>query len=303
MSRHKSQILVVGGSGFIGRHVMRRAIEEGFVATSLSRRSHAQNPAVAHIVADLTNAAMLHEKLAGYKFDYVVNCGGYVDHRSFFKGGRSVIEGHLMGLVNLVECLDRETLKGFVNLGSSDEYGAAPAPQVENLREAPISPYSLAKLAATQFLQMMHRTEGFPATTLRLFLTYGPGQDRKRFIPQIISGCLSGEAFPTSKGDQLRDFCYIDDTVDAIFSALGTKESFGEVINIASGRPVRIRNMIEAISTSIGSGFPQYGALSYRTGENLALYADITKARDILGWSAQTDLAAGLARTIEFFKK
>ena len=70
----------------------------------------------------------------------------------------------------------------FVQIGSSDEYGNIKAPQHEESREHPISPYSIGKLASTQFLQMLHRTEGFPAVILRPFLIYGPGQDNKRFI-------------------------------------------------------------------------------------------------------------------------
>ena len=63
---------------------------------------------------------------------------------------------------------------------------------------------------------MLHRTESFPATILRLFLTYGPGQNNLRFLPQIIKGCVNNQSFPTSAGEQLRDFCYVEDVVNAI---------------------------------------------------------------------------------------
>lgn len=304
MNFKKAQILVVGGTGFIGSHVVNRAQAIGFsvVRLGLGSRPYVSD-GVENISADLSDAVELRKKLSGRKFEYVVNCGGYVDHRLLYTGGRAAIDSHFVGLINLVECIERDNLKGFVNIGSSDEYGAAPAPQIESLREAPISPYSLAKLASTQFLQMLHRTEGFPATTLRLFLTYGPGQDSKRFIPQIIAGCISGVPFPTSSGDQLRDFCYIDDTVDAIFAALDVKEGYGEVINIGSGRPVTIRRMIQDICMIVGGGFPQYGALPYRPNENRVLYADTKKAQAILGWSSRTDHADGLARTVDHFKR
>lgn len=280
---------------------MRRARERGLAVTSLGLKGRVSEGD--HIAVDLRDAEALRRSLSGRRFDHVVNCGGYVDHRAFRDGGRAMLDAHFTGLLNLVECLDRDALRSFVNIGSSDEYGAAPAPQAESLREAPISPYSMAKVAATQFLQMLHRTEGFPAATLRFFLTYGPGQDQKRFIPQIIAGCLGGSAFPTTHGEQLRDFCYIDDTVEAILAALRTPRCHGEVINVASGRPISIRSIIETICDSLGSGAPQFGALSYRSGENMALYADVTKARDLLGWSAETNLVTGLARTIESFRQ
>lgn len=278
---------------------MRRAQALGWRATSLGLRPQSQPaPSSDHIAVDLRDGLALRDRLAGQAFDYVVNCGGYVDHRLMQGGGREVLDAHFGGLLNLVEALDRDALRGLVNMGSSDEYGSAPAPQAESFREAAISPYSLAKVAATHFLQMLHRTEGFPATTLRLFLTYGPGQDRRRFIPQIVRGCLGGEAFPTSLGNQLRDFCYIDDTVDAIFAALDADTARGEVINIGSGAPVSIRQMIETICRLIGGGQPDYGAVAYRPGENMALYAEVSKARRLLGWTATTELETGLARTI-----
>ena len=131
-----------------------------------------------------------------------------------------MIDAHFRGLQNILEVLPRSRLKRFVQIGSSDEYGDAAAPQHEKLREAPISPYSLAKVACTHFLQMLHRTENFPGVTLRLFLTYGPGQDSKRFLPQIIRGCLDDRAFPASEGEQIRDFCNVHDTVLADLESL-----------------------------------------------------------------------------------
>jgi nucleoside-diphosphate-sugar epimerase len=296
--------LVVGGNGFIGHHVVNRAVQCGWQVTSLSlpRRTEGEEtpPEVRQVIADIADRETLKPTLEDAAFEYVVNCGGYIDHTPFFSGGRNVIETHLGGVLNLVQSLDRGPLRAFVSIGSSDEYGASPAPRVETQREAPISPYSFAKVAATQFLQMLHRTESFPATTLRLFLVYGPGQDERRFLPQIIRGCLENRSFPASEGQQLRDFCYVQDIVEAVFAALASPAAKGEVINIGSGQPVSIREMIEAVRKLVGQGVPLFGKIAYRRGENMELYADISKAKSLLHWEPKVTLTAGLKKTIQW---
>ena len=209
------RILVLGGTGFIGRHLVKRCLKEAASVTCLgltgisNEKKFIQNVEI--LQADVADKKQLQSTLRDKTYDYVFNLGGYIDHIQYFKGGgRRVIENHFVGLLNIIDCIDIKNLKGFVQIGSSDEYGNAPSPQNETMREKPISPYSLAKVAASHFIQMLYRTEGFPGVVLRFFLVYGPGQDDKRFLPQIVKGCLSNTEFKTSEGKQLRDFCYIN---------------------------------------------------------------------------------------------
>lgn len=300
-----NRLLVVGGNGFIGRHVVAYGVSLGLSVTSLSLSEPRGDalPSVTYVATDITDLRKLRVAMPMESFEYVVNCGGYIDHVSFFGGGRHMLEAHFSGLMNIVELLDRSVLTAFVNLGSSDEYGAMQAPQAEILREVPISPYSMGKVAATHFLQMLHRTENFPATTLRLFLTYGPGQNGRRFIPQIVSGCLQNKTFPVSGGGQLRDFCYVQDTVAAVFSALQSPAARGEVINIGSGKPVSIKKVIELVQALVGSGRPEYGVIPYRVGENMELFPDIAKAQRLLGWRPAVELKSGLQETIRWVRE
>lgn len=277
----------------------------GWEVTCLSLQSAGagNSPGVRRVSADIADGAGLKVALGNAAFEYVVNCGGYIDHALFSRGGRKALEAHYDGVLNLVETLDRDVLRAFVNIGSSDEYGSAPAPQAETQREMPISPYSLGKVAATHFLQMLHQTESFPATILRLFLTYGPGQDRRRFFPQIILGCLEGRSFPTSAGGQMRDFCFVQDTVHAVFATFASHAARGEVINIGSGQPTSIRKMIETVTRLVGRGEPQFGEIAYRPGENMELYANISKAKAVIGWEPTVTLETGLDRTIRWVKE
>jgi nucleoside-diphosphate-sugar epimerase len=101
----------------------------------------------------------------------------------------------------------------------------------------------------------------------------------------------------------LRDFCFIDDTVAGIFAALEQQPARGEVINIASGQPVSIRSVVEAIRALVGKGDPRYGEIGYRPGETMALYADISSAKKLLGWTPTVTLEEGLRRTIDSMRK
>ena len=121
-------------------------------------------------------------------------------------------------------------------------------------------------------------------------------------MPQIIRGCLSDVEFPTSEGQQLRDFCFVSDIVRAILRALESKVAEGQVFNVASGVPVTIRAIIDEVCHIVGMGRPQYGKVSYRPGENMALYADIRKTQEVLGWSPGVNLSEGLSRTISWLR-
>lgn len=298
----KDTVLVIGGTGFIGRHLTSRCLSYTPHVSILGFPERDMNPNAKFIQADMTNKDQLKNALSAGHYNYVFNCGGYIDHTPYFKGGRKVIESHYIGLLNLLDCLNRDDLKGFVQVGSSDEYGSSPAPQKETMRELPLSPYSLAKVNASHFVQMISKFEGFPGTVTRFFLVYGPGQDEKRFLPQIIKACLNKESFKSSLGIQHRDFCYIDDIADGMIAAAVSENSKGHIFNIASGKPVKIKEMIETVVKLTGGGEPQWGAHPYRKGENMELYADVSLAKEILDWEPQISLEEGLSRTIAYYK-
>ena len=232
----KEKLLIVGGTGFIGFHLAKEGIKKGFEVYSISKNPPIDKRCLSEVVyihLDLLNKENLANYIKNLEINYVVNSMGYVDHRLFKNGGDEVYQNHFSSTKNLINCLNKKNLKCFLHLGSSDEYGSNPSPQLEELRESPISPYSFAKVSTSHMLQMLYRTEDFPSIILRLFLVYGPNQNKERFIPHIIKESLKNKDYLVSPGEQIRDFCYIDDVVEAIFIALNKKNIFGEIINIA----------------------------------------------------------------------
>ena len=299
-------LLIIGGTGFIGANLSLRALKSGYkvVVLSLSTPSLEKKiNNIKYIQVDITDLDKLKEKIGGVSFDYIVNLSGYINHCNFSDGGKKVIDVHFGGLQNILQSVNLSSLKRFVQIGSSDEYGHLPAPQNEDMPESPISPYSLAKVSSTKLLQMLYSTEEIPTVILRLFLVYGPGQDAGRFMPQIIQGCLSSELFSVSAGEQLRDFCYIDDVTHGILMSLKNDKVNGKVINIASGKSIRIREVVELVQKNIGQGKANFGKIPYRIGENMALYADISKANSILRWNPVVSIEEGIKKTIDYYQR
>lgn len=299
-------ILIIGGTGFIGKHLSMSAKLKNLKITVLSKNvlnNKDKISGIEYLNQDIENFKKLNSLLNNRPFNYIVNLSGYINHSPFSISGSLVIDTHFNGLLNLIKCLNISKLKHFIQIGSSDEYGNNKAPQVETMRELPISPYALAKTSSSHFLQMLYKTEKFPVTILRLFLTYGPDQGVDRFLPFVINQCILGNRFPVSKGEQIRDFCYVSDIVDGIIKTLSKKNSFGEIINLASGNPIKIKSIISLVQEQIGNGKPDFGKIAYRKEENMALFANVAKAHNILKWKPKVVLEDGLRKTIRSYKK
>ncbi len=297
-------LLILGGNGFIGRHVAKKGIEEGYETFILSKKSPILSEkinGVNYLQIDLTSSKEL-EIIKNYKFNYVINLSGNINHCDIRNGGISVIEIHLNSLIKLISILPKDQLNGFVQIGTSDEYGNTIGPQYEDQPEQPFTPYSYAKFAASHFIKYLFRSEEFPGKVLRPFLIYGPGQKENRLIPYVIKNSLKDKTFKISSGEQLRDFLYIKDAVDVIFAALTNKSINGKIVNIGSGKPLSVRYVVETIVKIIGTGKPLFGSKIIRDGESLCLYPNIKFAKNALSWEPKYSLEEGLKDYIEFLK-
>jgi len=297
-------ILVVGGAGFIGINLVKRLLKYGARVTCLSKKNKKNkiiNKNLKYIFCDYEKFNILKKEI-NKPFEYVINLGGYIDHSKFFIRGREVIDNHFSSTINILLSLKKKKLKRYLHIGTCDEYGENISPIKEDSKEDPITSYALAKLASVNLLTMLHKTENFPATSLRLFLVYGPHQKNDRLIPQVINGCLKKNFFPVSKGIQLRDFCYVEDVINAIILSLIKKKAIGEVFNVGSGKPVSVKFIISTISKIIKRGQPQFNKIPFRKNENLKLYPSINKITKMLGWKPKINLNEGLVKTIHYYK-
>ena len=297
-------ILVIGGTGFIGFHFVKEAVKRGFKITSISLKDPLKKRYVEHVTyvkADISNQKILKKKLRG-NFDYVVNAGGYGKHPDFGKEGSKLFNSHFYGLINLLDILSFNRIKKFVQIGSSAEYGKAKSPLKENLKCYPRTPYSITKLSCTNLLRILYQEKKIPVTVLRLFQVYGPNQDNNRILPYLIKNSLKNKSFKTTKGLQVCDFCYIDDVIEAIFKCFKSKKSTGEIINIGSGKPVLIKKIILMVKKIIRKGNPIIGGLKYKKEINMSSYPSIGKAKLKLNWLPKVELYEGIEKTIKSYK-
>ena len=297
----QNKILITGGTGFIGHHLSKRCIKLGWSVTSLSSNSPKPNKiiqGVKYIKVDIRDK----KKLFKIKkdFDYIVNLAGYVDHSN----KKKTLESHYIGCKNLASLFLNKKIKKFVQVGSSIEYGKSRSPQIENKKnsQSTFSVYGKAKLLSTKYLMAIYKKEKFPATVIRLYLVYGPKQDINRVIPITIKNALLDKKFNCSTGLQFRDFIYIDDVINAILKTLKNIKTNGEIINIGSNKPVRIKDLIIRICSLVGSGKPIFGKIKLRKDEIKSLYPNINKAHKILRWRPKISLNTGLKRTIKYYK-
>ena len=189
-------------------------------------------------------------------------------------------------------------------MGSSVEYGKTKSPQKEKARLSVKnlkSTYGKAKLLATNHLIELNRKKKFPVTILRLYLTYGPKQDLNRLIPITINSCLNNKRFPCSHGIQFRDFVYIDDVVNVILKSLTNKKVRGKIINVGSGKPMKIKKIINYLKILLNGGFPEFGKIKFRKDEILKIYPNVKKSKDLLKWQAKMSFEKGIKKTIKSY--
>ena len=190
-------ILIVGGTGFIGYHLAKRAKKYNWKITSISSKRPPKKRSLSgikYLICDIGNKKKLQKKIKNKYFNYVVNLGGYVDHSKFKKTYNS----HYLGCKNLAEIFIKNYPETFLQMGSSGEYGNLKSPQKETMIckiRSVNSTYGKAKLLATKHLMKLYKEHKFPATVLRLYLTYGEKQDVNRFLPIVINSCLQNKKF------------------------------------------------------------------------------------------------------------
>jgi nucleoside-diphosphate-sugar epimerase len=302
--------VVTGGAGFIGSHLaeeLERRGERVRVVDNLStghRRNLAHLRTVEFVEGDLADLETAHRAVAGA--DYVLHQAAIPSvPRSVsdpITSNRSNIDATLHVLVAARDA----GVKRVVYAGSSSAYGDTPTlPKREDMPTNPLSPYALQKLVGEQYLQLFTRLYGLETVTIRYFNVFGPRQDPSSPYSGVISlfasALLDGRAPGIcGDGEQTRDFTYVANVVDGVLRAC-TAEASGQVINVATGGRISINQLFRTMRDLLGA--PVDAAyIEPRAGDVRDSQADITRAREVLGYEPVVTFEEGLQRTLEWYR-
>lgn len=300
----QAMILVTGGAGFIGSHLVRSLVDAGEsvrVFDNLSSgHAHHLDPLREHIdvqIGDVRDADAVAAAVEGV--DLVIHLAALISVVQSVAEPRLTHEINVTGALNVFEAARGARVRRVVLASSAAVYGdPAQVPTPEDAPKAPLSPYGLSKLMGEQYGQLYSAQYGLECVSLRFFNVYGPRQDPKSpyaaAVPIFLDRMLTGEQ-PLIYGDgtQSRDFVYVGDIVRALWTAGTAPGLGGDVFNVARGEPTTVNDLVERLGEALGVDIaPRYAPP--RPGEIRHSCADVAHFADRAGFRAATDLQTGL---------
>ena len=293
--------MVTGGAGFIGSHVVDRLVAEGdqVVVVDDLRSGREANLASVRDAVELVEADIardpIDEALSGA--DRVYHLAGMADIVPSIEQPRRYFESNVVGTFNVLEAARAANVERLVYAASSTCYGIPdeyPTPE-----SAPIDtryPYAETKYQGEELVRHWFKCYGLPTVSLRLFNVYGP-RSRAAGTYGAVFGVflaqkINGQPFTVvGDGEQSRDFTYVTDVVDAFIRA-STWPVAGEVINVASGRPQSVNRLVQLLGGDVVH-------VPKRPGEPDCTWADVTRARELLGWETNVSFEEGVSRMLD----
>lgn len=312
MIKSKKGIIVTGGAGFIGSHLARRLLEEGYrvwVIDNLATGFESNIPAGAEFIKmDISDSKSYTKMPSGENhalFHLAAQSSGEISHE---KPEVDLATNALGTLLLLRWCLENNVPR-FVYASSMAVYGDVVAlPVSERETCQPISLYGISKMTAENYVRHFSR-RGLKTTIFRMFSVYGPGQDLsnlKQGMVSIYMSFLLNKQPIVVKGskERFRDFIYIDDVVDAWVAAMDNEKTFGKTYNLGTGKKTFVWSLVEEEIRALGYDPKTYPIIYAEPtpADQFGLYADISQIKTNLNWSPKVPLAIGLEKMAKWAK-
>ncbi len=309
------KILVTGGAGFIGSHLVERCLALEHAAEVMDDFNDFYDPAIKRAnVAGFAGDVAIHEAdirdgdavlrvVKDGKFDCIVHLAARAGVRPSIRDPKLYLDTNITGTFHLLEAARQAGVPRFVNASSSSVYGVLKTlPFREDLTlNQTISPYAATKLAAEQLCSNYSHLHGLRTISLRFFTVYGPRQRPDLAIHSFTRAILEGRPIAQfGDGSTRRDYTYVDDILGGITASLGYEGQLCDVFNLGESQTTTLSELIVRIENAVGKK-----AIIERKpeqpGDVPVTFADITKARTVLGYDPKTQIAEGIPRFVEWF--
>jgi nucleoside-diphosphate-sugar epimerase len=300
------KVLVTGAAGFIGSHFTRRIMHEGdsvFAVTSPGESTERLSgilDRVSVMPVDLRDARGVQDLVSAVDPDCAVHLAWYVATGKFWMAPEN-LDCVAMSLT-LAQALAHSRCKRFLGIGTGYEYDSDYGFQSEDITpRRPGSLYGVCKNATREILQAYCQKTAMQFAWARIFHLYGPAEAEARLVPAVILALLKGQVAKCTHGEQIRDYLHVEDVVSALWAI--AKSDFCGPVNVGSGQPVKLRQMVETIARYLNREENlALGALPADPREAPLLVADVRRLANVIGWKPSITLEEGLGRTCDWWK-
>ena len=300
-------VLITGASGFLGAHVCSVMADAGWRVhaalrpSSLTDRLTALCPDARIERMNLeADAQVLADRLTELGVAAIVHSAAYgVDFRQ--SDVAEALRFNVGVPVRLVEAAALAGLSRFVHVGTSSEYGLASHAIDESTPLNPVGIYGSSKAAGLVIARERAMSLGLSFVAARTFGMYGPLEGSHKFVPQVMAAMKAGDSLDLTAGEQIRDYTYVGDVARACEAIAGGAGHDGLIVNLASSRPLKLKELAEAAASAAGGGGSlNWGVKPYRPNEPMSVVGDASLAAKALDWSAKTNLSDGMMLTADF---
>lgn len=313
-------VLVTGGAGFIGSHLVDKLLAEGgwhvtvvdnfneFYSPEIKRANiaqHAGNASLEVFEADITDADALKKIFASRSFDVIVHLAAWAGVRPSLLNPKLYAEVNVMGTLNLLGLANEFKVPQFVFGSSSSVYGVnAKIPFSEDDRiHQTISPYAATKAAGEHLCHTFSHLYGFRCVCLRFFTVYGPRQRPDLAIHKFTDLIWNGKPIQMyGDGTTRRDYTYVDDIIQGVRASMDYSASDFEVFNLGESETTELRELIALLEGNLGKK-AVIDRQPMQPGDVPITYADISKAKRLLGYSPTTKIQEGIVKFVEWYKR
>jgi len=310
-------VLLTGAAGFIGFKTAMELLKRGYRVIGVDNMNDYYDPKLKEYRlsllkenenfkfyrVDIENLEALRVIFEDNEIDGVINLAARAGVRYSIENPFVYTTTNTLGTLNLLELMKEFGIKKFVLASTSSLYAGQPMPFKEDLPvNTPISPYAASKKGAEVMAYTYHYLYGFDVTVVRYFTVYGPAGRPDMCIFRFIKWIDEGTPITVyGDGTQSRDFTYVDDIAEGTIRAYETKTGY-EIINLGGNHPHQLKEVIRLIEEYLGKK-AEIVYKPFHKADLKATWADITKAKEILGWEPKVPLGEGLRRTVEWHKE